>query len=155
MQNQNFMLKYNQRISIWGVVVSYFKKIPSETHEGKIVYNNGILDNIVILAVSEIDGAEVFLPHEGDSKSAKKSVKVKQEKDGIYVSVDVVINASLSVPDMAFKIQENIKHNVEAMTGYHITNVDITVQGVIFDDEHKDNKTVEEPVEEELETKDN
>ena len=118
--------------------MSYFKKIPSETHEGKIVYNDGIIDNIVILAVSEIEGVEVFLPHEGDPKSAKKSVKVKEEKDGIHVDVEIRIDASLCVPDMAFKIQENVKHNVEAMTEYHIAKVNVFVKGVIFDEEKKE-----------------
>ena len=117
--------------------MSYFKKIPSQIHEGKIVYGEGILDNIVILAVSEIEGVEVYLPHEGKSKSAVKSVKVRPEKDGVYVDVYVVVDSSYSVPEVAFRVQENIKHNVEAMTEYHIAEVNVIVKGVSFNEEKK------------------
>ncbi|MBE5756654.1 MAG: Asp23/Gls24 family envelope stress response protein [Clostridiales bacterium] len=134
-------------------MVSYFKKIPSETHEGKVVYSDGIIDNIVILAVSEVEGVDVYLPHEGNSKSAIKSVKVRQEKDGVYVDVAVVVDASLVVPDIAFKVQENVKHNVEAMTEYHIAEVNVIVKGVTFNEDRKEQRKEELEVKDEQEIK--
>ena len=70
-----------------------------------------------------------------NKKNAKKSVKVKFTENGIYVDVFVKINQSASVSDMAFKIQENIKHNVEAMTEYKLSKINVRVTDVIFDEE--------------------
>ena len=50
----------------------------------------------------------------------------------ISVSVDYGYN----VPDVAFKIQQTVKHNVEAMTEYKVSKVNVHVVGVEFSEEH-------------------
>ena len=42
---------------------------------------------------------------------------------------------SQAISDIAFKIQEAIRYNVESMTEYKIGNVNVIVLGVFFDDE--------------------
>lgn len=108
-----------------------FKKIPQQNHEGKIVLGNGIVDSIVMLAVSELEFVELDsnVPR---SKMKSNAVKVSFDKEGVNVEVAVKIHYSQSVSDMAFKIQEAIRHNVEAMTEYHIASVNVIVQDVTF-----------------------
>ncbi len=108
-----------------------FKKIPQQNHEGKIVLGNGIVDSIVMLAVSELEFVELDsnVPR---SKMKSNAVKVSFDKEGVNVEVAVKIYYSQSVSDMAFKIQEAIRHNVEAMTEYHIASVNVIVQDVTF-----------------------
>lgn len=108
-----------------------FKKIPQQNHEGKIVLGNGIVDSIVMLAVSELEFVELDsnVPR---SKMKSNAVKVSFDKEGVNVEVSVKIHYSQSVSDMAFKIQEAIRHNVEAMTEYHIASVNVIVQDVTF-----------------------
>ena len=65
----------------------------------------------------------------------------KKEKDGIHVDVVVKIHYAQSVSDTAFKIQEAVRHNVEAMTEYHVASVNVIIHGVTFED-----KTEEAPV---------
>lgn len=115
-----------------------FMKIP-QVHEGKIVYGDGIVDDIVFLAVQEISYVELYsaAPRKGMRSGA---IKVKKEKDGIYVDVTVKIHYTQCVSDMAFKIQEAIRHNVEAMTEYHVANVNVTICGVTFDDKNDDSQ---------------
>ena len=43
-----------------------------------------------------------------------------------------------SVAEMAFKIQESIRHNVESMTEFHVANVNVNIRGVYFEDELDD-----------------
>ena len=119
--------------------MAYMKHTPTNGHEGKIVYNGGIVNGIVLLAISEIEGAEVAVEESKFKNNVKKAIKVSFEKDGIHVAVDVKIHCSACVSDIAFKIQENIKHNVEAMTEYHIATVDVNVEGIIFDEENNVN----------------
>ncbi|MBO6262644.1 MAG: Asp23/Gls24 family envelope stress response protein [Clostridia bacterium] len=51
------------------------------------------------------------------------------------VSVIVNIYYGYSIPDVAYNIQQNIKHSVESMSKYKIGNIDVKVNGVIFPDE--------------------
>ena len=115
--------------------MAYFKHNPAGGHEGKIVYNGGIINGIALLALAEIDGVEIFTSRKKFRKSTKKFLKVKFEKDGIHVGIAVKVHFGTCVSDMAFKIQESIKHNVESMTEYKIAQIDVKVLGVIFDDE--------------------
>ncbi len=110
-----------------------FKNLPQNRQEGKIVYGDGIVDGIVILAVSELDYVELYniSPRRQMRSSA---VKVTQDKDGVHVDVAVKIHYSQSVSEIAFKVQEAVRHNVESMTEYHIASVNVAVHGVMFGD---------------------
>lgn len=110
-----------------------FKKIPQHKNEGKIVYGNGIVDGIVLLAVSELDYVELdsTAPR---TKMRSNAIKVTFDKDGVHVDVAVKIHYSQSVSDTAFMIQEAVRYNVEAMTEYHVASVNVIVQDVMFND---------------------
>ena len=118
-----------------------FKKLPINSHEGKLVYGDGIIENIVALAVDEISHVEFVEPRNflcGDC------IKVTQEKDGVHVDVVVKIHYSQSVSDMAFKVQEAIRHNVEAMTEFHVACVNVNIKGVWFEDKTEEKVLVTE-----------
>lgn len=109
------------------------KKVTRNKHEGKIIYGDGIVDGIVYLAVSEIPYTELYsLKQHANNRS--KSIGVTFAKDGVHVDITVKIHYTQAVSDMAFKIQEIVRHNVEAMTDYHIASVNVIVRGVLFDD---------------------
>ena len=113
--------------------MAYFKHVP-EGDNGKIIYNRSIVNGIVLLAISEIEGVEAATAgsvKKRRGKNAKRSVRVTYTKNGMDVDVFVKINQNASVSDMAFKIQENIKHNVEAMTEYRLNKINVRVSGVI------------------------
>ena len=122
-----------------------FKKFSQKKKEGKIVYKNGIVDGIVMLAVSQIPMAKLFsYPNATNTKSS--SVKVTYDKEGVNVDIAVKIHFSQSISDMAFKIQEAVRHDVESMTEYHISSVNVIVKSVYFDDnseEKIDDKSTE------------
>ena len=66
----------------------------------------------------------------------KKGLRLYFEKDGIYADISVVVDYGYNVPEVAFKIQQTVKHNVEAMTEYKVAKVDVYVVGVDFTQEH-------------------
>ena len=114
--------------------MAHFKKFPQKKKEGKIVLRNGIVDGIVMLAVSEIPMAKLYsYPNASNTKS--HAVNVSFDKEGVNVDVAVKIHYTQSIADMAFKIQEAIRYNVEAMTEYHIASVNVVVKSVFFDDD--------------------
>ncbi len=111
------------------------KKVTRNKHEGKIIYGDGIVDGIVYLAVAEIPKTELYTLKQ-HAKNRSKSIDVTFSKDGVHVEVTVKVHYSQAVSDMAFKIQEIIRHNVEAMTDYHIASVNVIVKGVLFDEKN-------------------
>jgi len=118
-----------------------FRKVPTNANEGKIVYGDGIVDGIVLLAINEIPNVELYSPS-NNKKMKNSAICVKKEKDGVHVDVTVKTHYLQSISDVAFKIQETVRHNVEAMTEYHIESVNVIVKGVTFEE-----KPVLQPVE--------
>lgn len=114
--------------------MAYYKHPPMGGKEGKVTYNKSIVRNIVILAVAEVEGAKLYSPKKNDS------IKIMNSPDGINVMADIVVGAEHCVTDISFKVQENIKRNVETMTEYKIGKIDINVKDIIIDgaeNEHK------------------
>lgn len=98
-----------------------------DNQSGKVVYNAGIVHNIVALAVAEVEGA---LPLQGK----KSGISLYLEKDGIYADVSVVVKHGYNVPELAYRIQQSIKQSVENMTRYKVAAVDVHIQDIVFED---------------------
>ena len=118
-----------------------FIKIP-QVNEGKIVYSDDIINDIVFLAVKEIPNIELDTK-DLSANSKNNAICVKREKDGIHIDVIVKIHYTQNVSDTAFKIQESIHHNLEAMTEFRAACVNVHISGVNFDEleEKQEEKT--------------
>ena len=114
----------------------------SDTKSGKVVYNAGIVHNIVVLAIKEVEGA---YPVQGK----RNGISLYLEKDGIYADVSVVVKYGYGIPELSYRIQQSVKQNVENMTHYKVAEVSVHVRDVIFEDEIQ---TVEKPQSEEENT---
>ena len=108
--------------------MSNFKLTSNDKQKGKIVYNAGIVRNIVELAVAEVEGT---VPAQGK----KGGISLFLEKDGIYVDVSVVVKYGYNVPELAYRIQQSVKQSVENMTHFKVVQVDVHIQDVVFDGE--------------------
>ena len=118
-----------------------FRLTSNNTQNGKIVYNVGILQNIVALAVAEVEGT---VPAQGK----KSGISLYIEKEGVYVDVSVVVKYGYNVPELAYRIQQTIKQNVENMTHFKVAEVDVHVLDVVFTEMPPVEKDVEEQEEE-------
>ena len=108
-----------------------------DSQDGKVVYNAGIVHNIVALAIAEVEGAT---PVQGK----KNGISLYLEKDGIYADVSVVVKYGYIVPELAYRIQQSVKQSVENMTKYKVAEVDVHIQDVVFDDAPNPEKEEEE-----------
>ena len=98
----------------------------NESQDGKVVYNAGIVHDIVALAVQEVEGA---MPLPGK----RNGISLFIEKDGIYADVSVVVKYGYNVPEIAYRIQQTVKQSVENMTDYKVVSVDVHFQDVVFE----------------------
>ncbi len=123
--------------------MSNFKLTSNDKQKGKIVYNAGIVQNIVQIAVTEVEGATL-----ADGK--RGGISLYLERDGIYVDVSVVVKYGYNVPELAYRVQQSVKQSVENMTRFKVAEVNIHIQDVLFAEEAPVEKPAE-PVETEEE----
>lgn len=109
-----------------------FKNLPSGNQKGKTLYNAGIVKGIVALAVSEVGGVAIDSKRK-EEKRCYDGIRLDFNKNGIDVDVNINVYYGFNVPDVAFNIQQNIKHCVESMSEYKIHSCDVHVLSVIFD----------------------
>ncbi|MBO4573302.1 MAG: Asp23/Gls24 family envelope stress response protein [Clostridia bacterium] len=107
-------------------------KKASESH-GNLIYDDSIVQGIVAIAVSSVEGV-IIVSGKKSKVSSKDYIKIVTEKDGsMSVSVTMGVEYGYNVPDIAYNVQNSVKQNVEAMTKYKISKVDVYVSDVVFD----------------------
>ncbi len=105
--------------------MSNFRFNPNDKQNGKVVYNAGIVNGIVALAVEEVEGTTLV-------SGKRRGISLFLEKDGIYADVSVIVRYGYNVPELAYRIQQSVKQNVETMTRYRVAKVDVHIQDVVF-----------------------
>jgi uncharacterized alkaline shock family protein YloU len=123
--------------------MSNFKLTSNEKESGKVAYNVRILYNIVALAVAEVEGTVQ------NTLGKKNGISLFVEKDGVYVDVSVTVKYGYNIPELAYRIQQNVKQSVENMTNYKVAEVDVHVLDVTFDEEAPIEKIMQDEEEEE------
>lgn len=71
-------------------------------------------------------------------KNLSKGVKVEVGEKEAAVDLYVIVEYSVRIPDVALRVQENVKKAIESMTGLDVVEVNVHVQGVGFGNESKD-----------------
>ncbi|MCX7843264.1 MAG: Asp23/Gls24 family envelope stress response protein [Clostridia bacterium] len=76
-------------------------------------------------------------------KNLSKGVKVEVGEKEAAIDLYIIVEYGCRIPDISWEIQEKVKKAVETQTGLKVIEVNIHVQGVNIDKEHK-----KEPAEE-------
>lgn len=112
--------------------MAIYKRNTDEERKGKVTYNAGIVKGIIALAVNEVAGVSLK-----KRKRRDKLDEVKIEFVGEVVTVDVSceITYGYNVPDVAYNIQQSVKHNIESMSKYKVNAVNVHIDGVTFNED--------------------
>lgn len=65
-------------------------------------------------------------------KNLTKGVKVQVGEKEAAIDLYIVVEYGVRIPDVAAKVQENVKRAVESMTGLECVEINIHIQGVSF-----------------------
>ncbi len=110
-----------------------------ETEHGVIRIADEVVAIIAGLAATEIPGvagmsgglaggiAEIL-----GRKNLSKGVKVEVGEKETAVDMFIIVEYGVRIPEVANKIQDNVKRAIEGMTGLSVVEVNINVQGVVF-----------------------
>ncbi len=71
-------------------------------------------------------------------KNLSKGVKVEVGEREAAVDLHIIVEYGVRIPDIALRVQENVKRAIESMTGLDVVEVNIHVQGVGFGAEGKE-----------------
>jgi uncharacterized alkaline shock family protein YloU len=133
-----FLLYYTGK----GGIMSGENKNVITRYKGKITCNRSILLSIINLATKEICGVSALAC---SLKTKVQSVFSNNKNPGVRIhfntngslAVDVYIRIfyGYSVPEIAYKIQENIKNGIAAMVDMKTAKVNVHVMGVDFEAE--------------------
>ncbi len=109
----------------------------SHTDLGTVRIHKNVIASIASLAALDVEGVKRV---GGDFKSGlmeligKKSsyaVKVEINKsEEVCLDIPLVIKYGYNIPDIADKVQENIRNSLEKMTNLSIKEININVQGI-------------------------
>ncbi len=70
-------------------------------------------------------------------KNLSKGVKVEAGEKEAAIDLYIIVEYGFRIPDVAWSIQEKVKKAVETMTGLNVIEVNIHIQGVNMEREHK------------------
>lgn len=74
-------------------------------------------------------------------KNLSKGVKVQVGEKEAAIDLYIVVEYGVRIPDIAQRVQENVKRSVESMTGLECVAINIHVQGVSFHSEGREDET--------------
>ena len=123
--------------------VSYIEETTNKT--GTISYVNDVIAIIAGLAATEIAGISGMsggitsgIAEMLGRKNLTKGVKVEVGTEETAIDLNVIVDYGVQIHKVAFDVQENVKKAVETMTGLHVVEVNVYVQGVNVAQEPKD-----------------
>jgi len=70
-------------------------------------------------------------------KNLAKGVKVEVGEREAAVDLYIIVEYGVRIPDIALRVQENVKRGIESMTGLDVVEVNVHIQGVGFNQEAK------------------
>lgn len=114
---------------------------PEEEQEiGNIKISVDVVSTIAGIAASQTKGvagmyssfAGGIAEKLGAKKSPSKGVKVDMAEKSVKIDLYIVVEYGVRIPELAWELQEDVKNNVETMTGLEVEKVNIHIEGVSF-----------------------
>lgn len=118
---------------------------------GKVEIAPEVIEVIAGIASSEVEGVAQMRGNFASGvverlgkKNHGKGVKVELTEDGVIIDVYCMMNFGVSIPNVARKIQDNIRQALLNMTALEVDEVNIHVVGVLFENQKQDPQIEEE-----------
>jgi uncharacterized alkaline shock family protein YloU len=119
------------------------------TDLGAIRIHHGVIAVIARLAALKVPGvvdmsgsftdgiASMISKNVGD-----RGIKVEVDGQAVSLEMNIVIEYGVRIPQVAWRIQNDVRHAVEDMTGKKVKAVDVVIQGVkCEEDKQQEGKT--------------
>ena len=108
---------------------------------GNVTFADEVVAIIAGLAAMEIPGVSAMssgIMEKLGKKNLSRGVKVEVGEKETAIDLYLIVDYGVRIPDISWNIQENVKKTVETMTGLHVIEVNIHIQGIDFEKERKE-----------------
>lgn len=104
---------------------------------GQVKISNDVVATIASLSALEVEGVETNTTFT-DKILKNSGVKIQIDEEEVNLEIMVNIDYGVSIPEIALKVQENVKNTIETMTGLKVSQVNIHIQGISFKKDKSD-----------------
>ncbi len=98
---------------------------------GNIHISEDVLASIAAGAAAEVEGIGGLMTL-NTKKTAGKGVRLTMDEDKAIIDLYVLVRYGYAIPEVASRIQDAVTGEVEAMTGFPVSAVNVHVGGVSF-----------------------
>ena len=112
---------------------------------GKVKIHNEVVGTIASVAAMEIEGVVSMsrglvrgLTELLGKKDLDRGIKVQIRGKEVILALNIIIKYCAKIPEVSYRIQENVKKTVEKMTGLTVTDVSVHIQGIEMPKKIKD-----------------
>lgn len=113
-----------------------YRKDGERTSLGVVKIKDDAISSIALIAAGEIEGVKsIGCDSRGIAKflmnKDKSCIKVNIDKDQeVEIKIPLVVKYGFNIPDVAIKVQENVRNALEKMTNLSLKDIDIVVQEI-------------------------
>lgn len=104
---------------------------------GEVRIADDVVASIASLAATEVEGVDSMANDISNAvvsklgmNNLKHGVKVEILENDVKVRLAIVLKNNIQAIAVCKKVQERVKTAIESMTGLHVTEVDIKVEGI-------------------------
>ena len=134
------------------IIETIRRQFMSDTYEqnmvsyegGNVMYSPDVVATIAGIAALKVDGIAGMSGGITDGivqilgfKNFKKGVKAELDDSDVRINLAVVVKYDMDIQKVCEKVQADVKDAVETMTGLNVSAVNVSVQGIGFEEEEK------------------
>jgi uncharacterized alkaline shock family protein YloU len=108
-------------------------------NNGQVKISVDVISIIASIATSEIEGVNAVasgfvegLSNLFSKKNYTKGIKVELKENDATIDMSITVDYGFKIQDVAVKVQQKVKREVENMTGLNVTSVSVNVQNVVI-----------------------
>lgn len=112
----------------------------NDVQTNSIKISEDVVSKIVELAVKSVEGVSGITNSKINfssifDKNKESAIAITGESGSVEVTVNVIVAYSSKVTQVAEKIQNKVKNDIQNMTGIIVNKVNVIVEGISFDNE--------------------
>ena len=117
----NYENEYTGDIKISDDVIATLAAKAAKEVEGIADLIGGIVGNITAAVLGKKDNS--------------KGVDVDMKEGAAWITLHAKVKYGVKIPEVAWRAQENVKNIIESMTGIPVEKVNVSVEGIEFDED--------------------
>ncbi len=105
---------------------------------GAVRIHGKVIASIATIATLEVEGVKDIPKGLKDNvfnllnkKSSLSGIKVSIDSDNeVQIIIPVIVSYGVSIPDIAIKIQDNVRAAIDRMTNMSLKDINVDIQGI-------------------------